>query len=632
MLQAHEITLSDLFSAHEDERGNKREHSYFVPKYQRAYGWKKENLEDLKKDINENNRGYFIGVLITLPTNTKNKHECAHELIDGQQRLMTLAIYLMALYSKLGSDNVREEASTQAQKQFLTDARHQIRKLLIIDNDKKESALRITPLTQDVNLDDFKFSLKETGVIDSDDMESPSRYGNRRIGRALKFFKNQLPGDPNSLKKLFLKILRLKMLKIVPDSYGNAHLLFENINYKGTPLAEVDIIKNIMLGQLEKENKDVDEAFKKWEEMLLNLSESNKARTSFFQHYYNAFQHKIGPDGPTPPIGRAALIKTYEKLIKGGAYRLLDDLIKKAKLYSYLIPETGSAYTPARGLTADIIEEISNLNRIQANPSYALLLYLLSKISKLEERTVTFKKIVEYLQIYFLRLQVTNHPPTNTLDKILVQTISECDGRITREKRKISAKFILDKLVNCNRRLDRPALDDVFQNMLSQSLCEHNEKIARYLLVQINKSGNAIGAPNLWEGEDGGKRQWTIEHILPKTEILSVEWVNMIAGDVPRKRPDAEKTQRDFVNCLGNLTMLRQEKNSALSNRPFVEKQADGYQDGLYLHQFPYSENGVPRTLATHPPEWTKESITARNKAMVDWILNKYKFPIKRKE
>jgi hypothetical protein len=75
-----------------------RECFYIVPDYQREYVWTDKEVQQLLDDIDEQidggaSREYFIGTVIVAPTAEKNHFE----VIDGQQRLTTFFLLLLAL-------------------------------------------------------------------------------------------------------------------------------------------------------------------------------------------------------------------------------------------------------------------------------------------------------------------------------------------------------------------------------------------------------------------------------------------------------------------------------------------------------------------------------------------------------
>jgi uncharacterized protein with ParB-like and HNH nuclease domain len=79
-----------------------REH-YHVPKYQREYSWRVSHWEKLIQDIDENDIGYFMGSIICVSDAESNApgEELIYEVIDGQQRLVTLSLLIMAIYTRL---------------------------------------------------------------------------------------------------------------------------------------------------------------------------------------------------------------------------------------------------------------------------------------------------------------------------------------------------------------------------------------------------------------------------------------------------------------------------------------------------------------------------------------------------
>ena len=72
-----------------------------VPKYQREYTWGSREWEALFDDLIENDDGYFLGSIICINTATDSINGPKFEVVDGQQRLTTLSLFLSALYTAL---------------------------------------------------------------------------------------------------------------------------------------------------------------------------------------------------------------------------------------------------------------------------------------------------------------------------------------------------------------------------------------------------------------------------------------------------------------------------------------------------------------------------------------------------
>src|SRR5579864_7913207 len=97
-MQAYSMPFSKVI----DIDQGAREH-FHVPKYQREYAWGRKEWEQLLLDIDENDPGYFMGSLICVRygEETAPGDELIYEVVDGQQRLTTLSLLLMAIYFNL---------------------------------------------------------------------------------------------------------------------------------------------------------------------------------------------------------------------------------------------------------------------------------------------------------------------------------------------------------------------------------------------------------------------------------------------------------------------------------------------------------------------------------------------------
>ena len=70
---------------------------YVIPVYQRNYSWKDEQIETLFDDIKNEDIGYYVGNLLI------NTDASSNNIIDGQQRLTTLSLMLLAIHENLTS-------------------------------------------------------------------------------------------------------------------------------------------------------------------------------------------------------------------------------------------------------------------------------------------------------------------------------------------------------------------------------------------------------------------------------------------------------------------------------------------------------------------------------------------------
>jgi len=338
-MQAIKLSFADLLKI----EGN-IEH-YHIPKFQREYVWGLNHWETLLNDINENDPDYFIGSVIVVSNlnELRPDEERIYQVIDGQQRLTTLSIFLAAIYNKytIFSKEITEE--DEDLKNDFTIKLDSIRRKLVkkkkdilpneIGGFKDNSTfcfLRVQPSTQNKNLDDYKHILKDCGLL----INIPySKFnGLRRFRKAFDFFKEQLPNNKEELDLLLDKINRLVFIHISVGTQADAFTLFETLNNRGVELSPIDIIKNSLLSEMEKQNQqDIDTSYDIWQSLLAFIPDfDNQIR--FLRQYYNAF--KVFDNIKQEKISRATksnILQIYEKLIKKMRALHLRNYFLKAK-------------------------------------------------------------------------------------------------------------------------------------------------------------------------------------------------------------------------------------------------------------------------------------------------------------
>ena len=387
----------------------------------------------------------------------------------------------------------------------------------------------------------------------------------------------------------------------------------------------MDIIKNKMLANLEKQNlQNVDEAYEDWQTLLALLPEYQD-QERFLRHYYNAF--KVYPDKSIKKYTRATksnLIKIYEHYIKNGARDIFEDLLDKSNYYNRFIePES---YGNGKSTKSMI-----DLNRIGSAPSYLLLLYLYSiEDNKYKNKSKVIEEVLEILVKYYLRRNVTDFPNTRDLDAINIEVIEKCQANIN-SGGTLDCDFISYSLLNGK---GKPSNIMSFKEKLEDNLYNSNTAIARYVLAKIDElSHSKEYKPDLWMRNEKGLLVWTIEHILPQGNNIPDCWVQMLAnGD----KEEANEIHTRLVHSLGNLTLSGY--NSKLSNGCFEEKQElhenkkflgqqinIGYKNGLSLNNLEFEYDNEVTSLSKID-EWNAESILERNKVMVEIILKVFAF------
>ena len=587
---ANDYPLSQIFDS-----ASKR--VYEIPKYQREYTWQKPQWEVLFDDLMENDEGYYLGSFICVNHTGDAYKPDRLEVIDGQQRLVTLSLLLAAFFFVLKR---HEEDLDDDLRSQITNIK---RKLVLKGSDE---SVRLIPQIQNHNSEDFFAVLAVAGVIL--DRVTPKYAANRRIFRAYRYFLKRIETEigeeknpTDTIERMLEKVNHACMVKIEVSSHADAYTLFESLNNRGIPLNPIDLIKNKLLATFDRKYPEqVNLYFKRWVDLLKLLGEDYSTQERFFRHYYNAFKRDLVKTCAVPIATRSNLIGIYEKLIESDSTTHLEGIFEAGRVYSYIISRA-----PDESFS-ELECSLKNLERIQGAPSYLLLLYLMSNFGELSLSQRLLTSVIDELVRFFVRRNLTDVPPTRDLSRIFMSIVEDIESLtslalVSRVERK------LNEVSASNEEFKRRLLGPVYQE---------NSGVTRFILCSLaEKEKTRESNFDLWKRE---KNQfvWTVEHILPQGEQLPETWVNMIAdGNIELAR----EIQHEYTHKLGNLTLSGY--NSALSNKSFMEKRdrtdseghAVGYKNGLNLN----------RTLAV-ATEWNECLIEARTQQIVCEVMALY--------
>ena len=606
----HNYHIYDLFKADANWY-------YKIPKYQRAYTWNQYNWKALYDDLMENGKEYFIGSMICINTACDAIDYQQLEVVDGQQRLTTITLFLAAIYSKLQQwENIVKNDEDSY------DDYRELKKLLLCKG-SKDNGLMLVPQIENNNSTDYAYVMSTLGLTKGN---KEKNFGNRKIAKCYKYFCDRLDNEIFNLsqndaitkiRNIYSIIKSAVVVKIEVSNSSEAYMLFESLNNRGASLTPIELMKNTILARAEQNGLSTDDCYDKWQELLENISDDYATQERFFRHYYNAYKNKINAlfrkenEKKKDILGNVAtksnLLNIYEALIKRNLSDFLNEITQCGKVYSMflLLNDEDTRFKT----------ELTSLYRVQGTPSYLLLLYLVREQVNLQLDNTTIEKIIKLMTTFFVRRNLTDIPNTQDVTRIFMNIISDIEDNA------LKGVNIYNQIYNVLQ--SKSATDDLFKEKLSGDIYEDNVGITRFLLCELAESYMTTETfKDLWaqveQGNNGKKvYEWTIEHIFPEGERIPNEWVDMIAnGD----REIAQDYRDKYVHKLGNLTLTGY--NSKLSNMSFIRKrdrQNDknkylGYKNGL----------GLNAEIA-QKDSWTIEDITTRTEKLVNELLEKYK-------
>ena len=209
-----------------------------VPVYQRNYTWRKENCKLLFDDIlnicNDERKKHFIGSVVFVD------HADSFIVIDGQQRITTISILLLALRNAIKNGEIEvtnPSLANQIEYEFLVNQ----------FSSTEEHRMKLKPFRDDCKAYDALFGDAQNYIETS------------QITINYKFFYNELISQNVDATKFYEAIknrLEFVQISLEPQYGDNAQLVFETINSTGVSLNETDKIRNFVLMNLDAKRQE----------------------------------------------------------------------------------------------------------------------------------------------------------------------------------------------------------------------------------------------------------------------------------------------------------------------------------------------------------------------------------------
>lgn len=511
---------------------------FIIPVYQRNYDWKMEHCkqlyDDLVKVIRQNRKSHFFGSIVSVQSETGTMEEFL--IIDGQQRLTTISLLLLAIYHLLCSGKMT------SQDRQLTDKI--LKKYLIDEYEPEEKRIKLKPIKNDQKAFGILFDKDEERIPDS----------NLTIN--YQYFYDRIQREELSIDELFDAICRLEIINISLNHEDNPQLIFESLNSTGLDLSEGDKIRNYILMGLPN-----DQQTKFYEKYWNRIEDYTDYDVSSFVRDYLSIKQQS-----TPNVNSVypAFKKYVEDAGQADIESLLKDLLEYAKRYAILL---NGSHSDER-----LNGCIYRLNRLSTSVTRP---FLLEALRLGESGVLTADELVEIFQFtesYLFRRTICDLP-TNALNKIFLLLHREI-VRMDDSEENYTEKFKF-ALLSKRERARYPSDDEFAECMSTRNIYGMNPKNKLYLFERLENAGTGE-TKDVWGHLDRG--EYTIEHIMP--QHLTAAWVNALGED-------HEDIHTNWLHRLANLTLTAY--NSRYSNSPFADKRdmAHGFKDsGLRVNQW----------------------------------------------
>ena len=501
---------------------------FAIPIYQRTYSWAEKECRQLWDDIIRTGKSseisaHFVGSIVYIEKGLYQVTGLSPLLvIDGQQRLTTLTLLLVALAEAL------EKQTGVNQEPMDGFSPVKIKQYYLVNN--LESGERY-----------FKLQLSQTDketlktLVDRNKVKSPSSDSHRVMDN-IGLFRRWI----EDLKLDFIPLCKgLAKLVIVDISLSrdqdNPQLIFESMNSTGRELTQADLIRNFILMGLEPE-----------------------LQSRLYSQYWRPMEVEFGQDAYSAHFD--GFMRHY-LTVRTGEIPNIRDVYEEFKGYSRVpkVAEAGieplvadieafSKYFCAMALGkepyAKLDEAFRDLRELKADVSYPFLLELYADYARGILEKDEYLEAIRLVESYVFRRAVCGIP-TNSLNK----TFAAFGKYLKKDRYLESIKAYLQRLPSYRRF----PTDDEFKLAFARRDL-YNFRSRTYWLRKIE---------NYDRKELVAVDEYTIEHIMPQNPNLSSDWKRDLG-------PEWERIQKTYLHTLGNLTLTRY--NPEYSDHSFLRK------------------------------------------------------------
>ena len=516
MKQPVRTNVSDFIKTHMGSQ-------FVIPVYQRNYTWNPEIetarfINDMKGLLEHRTASHFLGIVIY-----KEAERAAMfreiQIVDGQQRLTTSFIFLLAL--KNAALKAKEKETAGMIEDYYLYNRHVL----------EEARMRLKPVISD---DDVYSRLIYGSVRDlsAKEKETPVYRNYDYIFRQIEQLHSRY-----SLLEILDCLSRMDILAFPLSEDDNSQQIFESINSTGAPLTSADLIRNYILMNY---TSDVQERYYRlyWEPLERYLPDSRRLE-EFFRYFlaaktYNLFNRRDVYDG----------FKEYWN--RTGTSR--EQKLREINRYCRYYMDIYQGPAEDRAVEAALQDYRHSDSRLPAP-------FLMAMFSLYEDHVIDMDTLIRQIRLmdsYMTRRALCGYD-TGSLSRYFPQLLRSVMSSYQKNRSGIH-EITKVYLINYNR--GRPLAmptDDQLRSQLKE-VNAYSLMCLRSVLERIEHHGATarVDVSGL-----------NIEHIMPQHP--NAYW----------KRAAKAKDEEEYafyVNLIGNLTLCAEYDNTRMGNQSFDAK------------------------------------------------------------
>lgn len=567
---------------------------FLIPLYQRKYAWQQKHCQrlfsDLMKINKENIRSHFFGSIVSVKADSEHENDLL--IIDGQQRITTISILILAAINAVKNGDMKCE-----NEEFLKDT---MEKFLYAKYRRHvERKIKLRPIDGDLKAYDALFTNDEDKFVPADKSGITKNY---------LFFYNLITGQGYQLDFEYLidAIERLIIIDICLDSNDNPQLIFESLNSCGKDLEEADKVRNYLLMSQSKDLQE-DYYYKYWQK----IEQLTDGEPTMFIRDYLTLNRKVISNIDELYFD----FKAYDEKMGLSREDLLADMLKYARYYQMAIKGKTNSERLNRKL-----HQLASIGSAVCVPFYlAFLNYADEKGLSEQERYEVF----DVVENYWARRIICGWP-ANAMSKAFALLHSDILRIYNTHKQRglevevpyveVMKYIILKKQGTGEFPIDRYVIDSFPQRQIYKMPPSYRA----FLFERMENLDSKEADESIIQKLNDGKI--TIEHIMP--QHLTPQWREALG-------PEAERIQEQYLHTFANLTLTGY--NIDYSNRPYSDKW-NGYsytkkdretKEDKSIHVYGYKDSAfkLSNYMKLHQ-QWTEEELKERGKLLLDNFLH----------
>lgn len=553
---------------------------FSIPYFQRPYKWKSQKLKQLNSDllnlVDESTDFHFLGAVIVHGRRSNPSDPDVFDVIDGQQRITTIFLYLCAIVRTLCLLNEHEEAAGLFKKYLVISRRTRSMsnyKIHPCKDDRAQLNIVFSDILSDQKLVEELEGFRLLKLPDTGKSRGALRNNYRN---AIRFLRNEnKQGGLERIRAICGSLLN-NMCVVQIDVWDptNGPKIFDSLNSRQEPMTIGDLVRNEIFARVASAEVDSIERvdsehwqpfYKKFDQNGRNLFDSYFFPYGLIQNpnlkkseVYNALKSSWdGIEEPELIIGELSKYQnSFIDLMCGTNFSNHSKALHRAflQLYSTRLPSS----------TYPFLMQVSKLT-VGSGIQESMVIAVLSVVES-----------------FLVRRAICGHEPTG-LHAIFKRLWSDCNSVMTVDR--------VTKEISKHRTVVWPSEEETRKAIESRAL--YGAAITKYLIVEYDRH---------LKGDAPDDIPW-IEHVLPRKP--EPEWFEHFS----------EEEHESLKDCLANLLPLSSEMNRSLSNRPYIHKRKAYREDSMFKST---------RVFAREFDSWTPQKLKQRSALIANWAINRW--------